>query len=116
MDDILKNIQNSKTIIELLYSLEALCYYFNMKPHEFWNSTYREIKLFCQMNLIKYTDDFKLQITLQDETTNKIIKANPMLYKNPKINSLKEVFRHLFKQKEEEQTIEEQIALLRGMK
>lgn len=87
-----------------------------MKPFEFWNSTYREVNLFSKMNLIKMTDDFKLEVTLQDETTNKIIKANPFLYDKPKIKSLKEIFINLFKQKEEEQTIEEQIAILRSMK
>lgn len=87
-----------------------------MKPFEFWNSTYREVNLFSKMNLIKMTDDFKLEVTLQDESTNKIIKANPFLYDKPKIKSLKEIFINLFKQKEEEQTIEEQIAILRSMK
>lgn len=87
-----------------------------MKPNEFWNSTYREVSIFCQMNLIRIADDFKLEITLQDETTNKLIQANPMITNSPKIKPLKEIFRNLFKQKEEEQTIEEQIALLRSMK
>ncbi len=78
-----------------------------MKPYEFWNSTYRQVNLFSKMNLIKITDDYKLEITLQDETTNKIIKANP-LSKNPKIKSLKEVFTNLFPKKEEKiQNIEE---------
>lgn len=87
-----------------------------MKPFEFWNSTYREVNLFSKMNLIKITDDFKLEVTLQDESTNKMIKSNPFLYDKPKIKSLKEIFVNLFKQKEEEQTIEEQIAILRSMK
>lgn len=87
-----------------------------MKPFEFWNSTYREVNLFSKMNLIKITDDFKLEVTLQDETTNKMIKADPFLNNKPKIKSLKEIFINLFKQKEEEQTIEEQIAILRSMK
>lgn len=87
-----------------------------MKPFEFWNSTYREVNLFSKMNLIKITDDFKLEVTLQDESTNKMIKSNPFLYDKPKIKSLKEIFINLFKQKEKEQTIEEQIAILRSMK
>ncbi len=87
-----------------------------MKPSEFWNSTYREATLFSQMNLIKMTDNFKLEVTLQDEITNKLIQADPMLYEKPKIKSLKEIFSNLFKVKEKEQTIEEQIALLRSMK
>lgn len=99
-----------------MYSLEALCYYFNMKPNEFWSSTYREVTLFCQMNLIRITDNFKLEVTLQDEATNKLIQADPMITRNPKNKSLKEIFVNLFKQKEDEQTIEEQISLLRSMK
>lgn len=79
-----------------------------MKPLEFWNSTYREVNLFSKMNLIKITDDFKLEITLQDEATNKLIKSNPFLYNKPKIKSLKEIFMNLFKQKEDEiQNVEE---------
>ena len=39
-----------------------------------------------------------------------------ILYEKPKIKSLKEIFSNLFKVKEKEQTIEEQIALLRSMK
>lgn len=62
------------------------------------------------------TDNFKLEITLQDEVTNKLIQSDPMLYQKPKIKSLKETFLNLFKKEEKEQTIEEQIALLRSMK
>ena len=87
-----------------------------MKPNEFWDSTYREVTLFSQMNLIRMTDNFKLEITLQDEVTNKLIQSDPMLYQKPKIKSLKETFLNLFKKEEKEQTIEEQIALLRSMK
>lgn len=87
-----------------------------MKPSEFWNTTYRDVTLFCQMNLIKITDNFRLEIILQEEATNKLIQADPMLNRNPKIRSLKESFSNLFKEQEEEQTIEEQIALLRSMK
>lgn len=87
-----------------------------MKPSEFWNNTYREVNLYCKMNLIKITDDFKLQISLQEESTNKVIKSNPLLVRHPKIQSLQTAFNYLFKKKEEEQTIEEQIAILRNMK
>ena len=68
------------------------------------------------MNLIKITDNFKVEITLQEEVTNKLIQADPMLYRNPKVKSLKQSFPHLFEEKEEEQTLEEQIELLRSMK
>lgn len=68
------------------------------------------------MNLIRLEDDFRLQINLQEAVTNKIIQANPLLTKSPKIKLIKDVFKHLFKEKEEEQTIEEQIAILRSMK
>lgn len=67
-----------------------------MKPIEFWNAEYREIIKYCDMNYLKSLDDLKTQIMLEDASTNKVIKSNPMLYKRPKVQSLKEVFKKIF--------------------
>lgn len=89
-----------------------------MKPHEFWESTYREVNLFCKMNLIKRDDETRNMINLEDALTNKMIEANPMIVKNPKIKPIRDSFKGLFEDDKgnEEQSIEEQIAILRGMK
>lgn len=87
----------------LIYAMETLSYYFGMKPSEFWNSTYREISVYCQVNLSKVIDDFKRQIQLYEASTDKIIAINPMR-KKPKLIKLKEVFRDLFSSQDETKT------------
>lgn len=99
---------------EVIYALEPLAYYFNIKPNEFWNATYREISLYCQSNLIKLTDDFKINISLFEAVTDKMIIADPM-NKKSKITRLKDVFKKLFKEEKKLQTISEQIKLLRNI-
>lgn len=94
-----------------------MAYYFNIKPEEFWNSNYREISLFIQMNMIKITDDFKMQIMLQEAVTDKLIKADSM-GKRPKVIPLKKMFPKLFPKnhKIKYQSAEEQIKRLRKLK
>lgn len=88
-----------------------------MKPYDFWNSTYREINIYSKMNLIRMNEDLKNQINIEEASTNKIIEANPLMFRNPKVKMIRDMFKGLFKQKEEkEQTIEEQIAILRSIK
>lgn len=98
-------------MIELIYSIEPLAYYFDMKPHEFWNSRYIEINTYCQAHLIKIIDDLKREINLQEAVTNKLIRADSMS-KNPKIVLIRESYEELFEEKE--QTLEEQRRLLKG--
>ena len=50
--------------------MEQLAYYFDMKPHEFWNSRYSEINIYCQTHLVKTIDELKCDINLQDEFDN----------------------------------------------
>lgn len=88
-----------------------------MKPSEFWNSTYGEVYLFSQTQLIKMADEFKMEIELQEAVTNKLIQAS-FLYKNPKVVSLKEMFKNLFKQEQKElkvQSPEQQAKILRSI-
>lgn len=93
--------------------MEPLAYYFDMKPHEFWNSKYSEINTYCQAHLVKTIDDFKSEIELQEAATNKLIKADSMS-RNPKIIPIKDNYKELFKTEEKEQTLEEQRMLFKG--
>lgn len=97
--------------------MEPLAYYFNMKPDEFWNSECKQINSYLQINMIKMLDDFKMQITLQEAVTDKLIKADSMS-KRPKVIPLRKMFNKLFKEepKIRIQSTEEQIARLRKLK
>ncbi len=88
--------------MELIYALEPLCYYFNMKPSEFWNSTYREVNTYSQANLIRNMDNFKQEIRLQEAVTNKLILADAMSNKKPKIIPLQKTFEKLFPENDTE--------------
>ena len=92
----MENIRNAKTIENMVYGLEPLAYYFGMKPHEFWNSRYSEINIYCQVNLAKIIDDLKREINLQEAVTNKLIKADSMSI-NPKIILIRDNYKELFK-------------------
>lgn len=81
----------------MVYGLEPLAYYFGMKPNEFWNERYKNVSLYCEVNLIKLHDDFKQQIILQEAVTNKLIQADSMSNENPKIVPIQKMFSNLFK-------------------
>lgn len=83
-----------------MYATEPLCYYFDMKPTEFWNTTYRQINIFIQIHLIKIVDDLKREINLQEVVTNKLIKADSMS-KRPKIVPIRDSYKDLFKEEEQ---------------
>lgn len=72
-----------------------MAYYLGMKPDEFWNGKYREVYLFCEMNLIKIKEMFKQEIFLQEAVTDKLIQADSMS-KKPKIIPLRKMFKQLF--------------------
>lgn len=80
----------------MVFALEPLAYYFNMKPQEFWNCEYKTINIYLQTNMTKILDDFKLQIILQEAVTDKLIRADSMS-KRPKILPLRKMFDKLFK-------------------
>ena len=73
-----------------------------MKPREYWDSTYREVRIYVQTHLVKIIDNLKREINLQEAVTNKLIKADSMS-KNPKIELIRDNYKDLFK--EEQQTI-----------
>jgi len=79
-----------------------------MKPSEFWDSTYRELNIYTQVNLAKITDKLKTQINLHEAATNKLIKADSMS-KRPKIELIRDNYKELFKQDEEEAMSTEEI-------
>lgn len=72
-----------------------------MKPNEFWNSTYREINIYTQANLCHIIDNFRQDIRLQEAVTDKLIMADAMSNRKPKIIQLQKVFKNLFPTKEE---------------
>ena len=106
----IEKIKEARTLIELIYALEPLCYYFKMKPDEFWNSTYREINLYTQANLCYVMDNFKQEVTLQEAVSDKIIMADAMSNRRPKIIPLQKTFKNLFKQNGQKTQSPEEIA------
>lgn len=80
-----------------------------MKPKEFWNSTYREINIYVQTHLIKIVDDLKREINLQEAVTNKLIKADAMSNKKPKIEPIRDSYKDLFKEEEQKIATPEEI-------
>ena len=79
-----------------------------MKPFEFWNSRYREINTYCQIHLSKIIDDLKREINLQEAVTNKLIRADRMS-RNPKIIPIRDNYKELFKDEEEQLQSPEEI-------
>lgn len=73
-----------------------------MKPSEFWNSTYREINVFTQSNLCRMLDDFRQEIRLQEAVTDKLIRADAMSNRRPKVVPIQKSFEKLFPQKQDE--------------
>lgn len=81
-----------------------------MRPYEFWNSTYREINIYIQSNLAHNMDIFRQEIRLQEVVTNKIIMADAMSNKKPKIIQLEKIFANLFPEKEQKQQSPKEVA------
>lgn len=82
--------------------MELLCYYYGMKPYEFWNCTFREVKMYAQANSSRDLDDFKKRITIQEETSSKLLVGSPLSNKNPKFISLYDTFKNIFNKKKDE--------------
>ena len=81
-----------------------------MKPHEFWDSTYKEVKLYVESRSLQLRREYKNDIQLVENLGNKLISAG-MTSKNPKnINLIKEIYRDLFKEELERQSVFERKA------
>lgn len=89
-------LQEAKTITDTVYALEPIAYYCGITPKDFWNGRYKEIYLYCEMQLVKNVEDYKQEIILQEAVTDKIIQADSMS-KRPKIVPLRTIFKELFK-------------------
>lgn len=87
-----------------------------MKPCEFWNCTYREAKLYVQSFFNQKNNEIKAQIQLLDALSDKLLTSNPQIVKKPKYNRLTDIFKKLFKEELKEQSIDEQIEIMRGWK
>ncbi len=69
-----------------------------MKPHEFWDSTYRDVKLYVESRSLQLEDEEKNNIWLMENLGNKLIGAG-MTAKSPKnLNLIKEIYKDLFKE------------------
>lgn len=79
-----------------ILNLEPLAYYFGIKPQEFWNSRYKEIYLYCEMQTVREKDKLKENINVYDAVTNKMIQSDAFLNKKPKVISLRDMFKSLF--------------------
>ena len=72
-----------------------------MKPKEFWDSTYREINIFTQSNICRILDELRNTVQVQEASTDKLIQADGMSMKHPKIIPIRDSFKGLFPEKEE---------------
>ena len=80
-----------------MYAYENLAYYYGMHPNEYWNCEYLEVVKFCDMNYLKDTEKLRETIIVQEQVTNKLIQADAMSNKRPKVISLTKIFKDLFK-------------------
>lgn len=73
--------------------------------------------MFTQANLCKVTDDFKREINLFEAVTDKLILADAMSNKRPKIAPLHKTFAKLFPEYDDNytQTPEEITRMMRAM-
>lgn len=69
-----------------------------MKPQEFWNSNYREARLYVESQSLQYEMDKKAFIVLANNLGDKLINAS-MVAKNPtRLNLIRECYPELFKE------------------
>ena len=67
-----------------------------MKPEEFWDCEFKHMVMYCETNIIRINEDFKNSIILNEAVTNKMLQADPMGNKRPKIIPLVKTFKNLF--------------------
>ena len=81
-----------------------------MKPHEFWDSTYREVKLYVESRSFQYEQDKKSQILLAENLGNKLIGSGMTAKKPKNINLVKEIYPELFEKELAKQNVFEKKA------
>lgn len=84
-----------------------------MKPQEFWNGSFKEINLYCQVHLTRQIDELRQEINLQEAVTNKLISGDCM-NQNAKIILIRDSYKELFEIEEEGQSLEEQRKIFKG--
>ena len=84
-----------------------------MKPQEFWNGSFKEINLYCQVHLTRQIDKLRQEINSQEAVTNKLISGDCM-NQNAKIILIRDSYKELFEIEEEEQSLEEQRKIFKG--
>lgn len=67
-----------------------------MKPHEFWDSTYREAKLYVESRSHQVEFELKSYIKLADELGDKINNFSLICKKPKNISLIEEVYSELF--------------------
>lgn len=81
---------------ERIFAYENLAYYSGMKPAEFWDCDYREVVRYCNMTSLRYMENFKEQILIEEAVTDKLIRADALVNEKPKFLSLIKRFKHIF--------------------
>ncbi len=99
----LQGIKETKKVIDLIYAYEPLCYYFGLKPYEFWNNKIKENIIYVQSKMVKKLDCLKEQVQLLEVTTNKLIKADAMSTKYPEIINIQDFYEGIFDNKEKKE-------------
>lgn len=76
-----------------------------MKPHEFWDSTYEEAKIYVESRSFQLKFEIKQQVQLLNNLGNKLISAG-MTAKNPKNTDLvRDIYKDLFKEELEKESV-----------
>lgn len=81
-----------------------------MKPHEFWDSTYREVALYVESRSFQYEQDVKSQILLAENLGNKLIGSGMTAKKPKNINLVKDIYPELFEKELAKQNVFERKA------
>lgn len=93
-----------------------MAYRCGMKPSEFWDCTYREIRLYVQSFLLQKKEEMLWQAELMEGLSDKLLFSNPNIVKHPKkiriLDTFKEMFKDMLK-KDDQQDYE---AMIRNMR
>ena len=72
-------MQSAKKITDTIYALEPIAYYCGITPKDFWNSRYKEIRLYCEMQFVRNVENYKQEIILQEAVTE-LDRTTEILY------------------------------------
>ena len=81
-----------------------------MKPHEFWDSIYREVALYVESRSLQYEQEIKSRILLAENLGNKMIGSGMTAKKPKNVNLIKEIYPDLFKEELARQSVFERKA------